>query len=65
MSATERDLRIAREAGERAARLGKPVSACPPYDNTARGCAMAEAWQMAHDDERARIERVHQAAVAA
>lgn len=65
MSATERDLRIAREAGERAARLGKPVSACPPYDNTARGCAQAEAWQMGHDDETLRLAAVHEKWVAA
>lgn len=51
MSLTERDARIAYDAGRRARRAGKPKHAAPKYDNTQRGEAQLEQFEKGWDDE--------------
>lgn len=56
---SDRDRRIAREAGERAARIKtNTLRNCPRYDSTHRGCAQVEAWTEGFEAERDRLARL-------
>ena len=59
MTISERDYRLAREEGARAARLAhKKISDCPAFDRTLRGCAQVDAWQQGFTDERKALDAI-------